>query len=90
MLIYVSNLGYSVGSPSLVKLFSSYGIVSSVNIIVHRFTDRSRGFAFIDMPDQQSAETAIRELDGTMLEGRFMKTSVAAEKISRGKRNSFY
>jgi RNA recognition motif-containing protein len=90
MNIYVCNLSYKVGADSLTKAFSTYGRVSSVNIIVDKVTDQSRGFAFIEMPDQHAAEIAIRELDGTMLEGRFMKTSVAAEKLQRAKRNSFY
>lgn len=89
MNIYVSNLSYNVGSESLIKAFSTYGQVSSVNIIVDKFTDQSRGFAFIEMPDDGAAEMAIRELDGKMLQGRLMKTSVAVKK-TRAKRNSFF
>ena len=89
MNIYVSNLDYKVGSESLTETFAAYGQVSSVNIIVDKFTAQSRGFAFIEMPDQDAAETAIRALDGTLLNGRYINTSVA-EKTRRSKRNSFF
>ena len=83
MNIYVSNLGFGVQSEDLKKLFATYGTVSSANIIMDKFTNRSRGFGFVDMPDKQAAETAIRELDGSMVDGRSIKANEAREREQR-------
>ena len=77
MNIYVSNLSFNVDTEQLKKLFSPYGIVASVNIILDKLTNRSRGFAFIQMPDSNSAEKAMRELNGSMLDGRLVKITEA-------------
>ena len=70
MNIYVSNLGYSFQDEDLSKLFGEYGNVSSAKVITDKFTNRSKGFGFVEMSDKQAAETAIRELDGRMIDGR--------------------
>ncbi|MCC6289017.1 MAG: RNA-binding protein [Chitinophagaceae bacterium] len=77
MNIYVSNLGYSFRDEDLMKIFGEYGNVSSAKVITDKFTNRSKGFAFVEMTDKQCAETAIRELDGKMIEGRPLKVSEA-------------
>ena len=77
MNIYVSNLGFNVQNEDLKKHFSKYGEVSSVNIIIDKVTNRSRGFAFVDMKDTQSAEKAIRELNGLTLDNRAIKVNEA-------------
>ena len=77
MNIYVSNLGFNVQNEDLKKHFSKYGEVSSVNIIIDKVTNRSRGFAFVDMKDTQSAENAIRELNGLTLDNRAIKVNEA-------------
>lgn len=87
MNIYVSNLGFGVQREDLEKQFSQYGEVSSVNIIMDRVTNRSRGFAFVDMRDNTSAEKAIRELNGVTLDGRMLKVNEAKPK---GERTNFY
>lgn len=73
MNIFVSNLGFNVQNEDLKKHFSKYGEVSSVNIIMDKVTNRSRGFAFVDMKDSQAAEKAIRELNGLTLDNRTIK-----------------
>jgi RNA recognition motif-containing protein len=73
MNIYVSNLSFTVDTEQLKKLFSPYGIVSSVNIILDRLTNRSKGFAFVRMADSNAAEKAMRELNGAMLDGRLVR-----------------
>ncbi|KIC90491.1 RNA-binding protein [Flavihumibacter sp. ZG627] len=83
MNIYVSNLGFGVQSEDLKKIFTPYGEVSSVNIIMDKVTNRSRGFGFVDMPDQQSAENAMRELEGKMLDGRAIKMNEARPREQR-------
>lgn len=80
MNIYVSNLGFSVQNDDLKKHFSQYGEVSSVNVIMDKVTNRSRGFAFIEMNDQQAAEKAIRELNGLMIDNRSIRVNEARKK----------
>lgn len=80
MNIYVSNLGLSVQSEDLKKIFTTYGIVSSASIITDKFTNRSRGFGFVEMRDKQAAEKAIRELNGSMLDGRSIKMNEAKQR----------
>ena len=87
MNIYVTNLGYSIQDEDLSKLFGEYGDVSSAKVITDKFTNRSRGFGFVEMSDRQAAETALKELDGRMVEGRPLKVSEARpreERQSRG------
>jgi RNA recognition motif-containing protein len=89
MNIYVSNLGFSVQVEDLKKLFAPYGIVASVAIIMDKITNRSRGFAFIDMPQSNEAEKAILELNGVALDGRPMKVNESKKKDESTGRN-FY
>jgi len=77
MNIYVSNLGFSVDRDELKKIFSPYGIVASVNVILDKLTSRSRGFAFVQMPDTQAAEKAMRELNGSIVDGRPIRLNEA-------------
>lgn len=91
MNIYVSNLGYGLQDEDLNKLFGEYGDVSSARVITDKFTNRSKGFGFVEMPDKQSAETAVKQLDGTMVDGRPLRVSEARERAERqsgGNRNS--
>jgi RNA recognition motif-containing protein len=80
MKIYVSNLGHGVQSKDLEKIFIPYGVISSCNVVTDRVTNRSRGFAFVEMPDQEASEKAIRELNGKMLDGRSIKMNEAMER----------
>lgn len=90
MNIYVSNLGFSTQVEDLKKLFSTYGIVASVAIIMDKITNRSRGFAFIDMPENREAEKAILELNGVAIDGRVMKVNEARRKDDQASRANFY
>lgn len=81
MNIFVSNLGFNVQNEDLKKHFSKYGEVSSVNIVIDKVTNRSRGFAFIDMKDSQAAEKAIRELNGLTLDNRTIKVNESRRKM---------
>jgi RNA recognition motif-containing protein len=64
MNIYIGNLNWSASSEDLKNLFSAYGEVSSVNIVNDKFTGRSKGFGFVEMPDSASAQRAIDSLNG--------------------------
>ena len=77
MNIYASNLGFDVDVEQLKKLFSPYGIVASVNIILDKITSRSRGYAFIRMQNSTAAQKALRELNGAMIDGRVLRLAEA-------------
>ena len=90
MNIYVSNLGFSIQGDDLKKLFSTYGIVASVAIILDKITNRSRGFAFVDMPEGREAEKAILALNGAMVDGRLIKVSESRRRDDQASRSNFY
>ncbi len=77
MNIYVSNLGYTVQDAELSQLFSGYGEVTSAKVIIDKMTNQSRGFGFVEMPDDAAAGTAIAELNGKTVEGRAIRVSEA-------------
>lgn len=77
MNIYVSNLSFNVQDEDLRGFFEEYGEVSSAKVITDKFTQKSRGFGFVEMPDDTSAQKAIAELDGGVVEGRTIRVTVA-------------
>lgn len=83
MNIYVSNLSWGTVSDSLHDLFAQYGEVSSANIVMDRETGRSRGFGFVEMPDDEDAQKAIEALNGTDFEGKTINVSVARPRAER-------
>jgi RNA recognition motif-containing protein len=95
MNIYVSNLSFNVQDEDLREFFTEYGEVSSAKVIMDKFTNRSRGFGFVEMPDNAAAQKAIQELDGATVEGRAIKVSEAKPREERpgggggGQRRSF-
>ena len=89
MNIYVSNLNFSTKSESLQDLFAEYGEVTSANIITDRETGRSRGFGFVEMPNDAEGQKAIDELNGIDFEGKTITVNVARPKEDRGSRGGF-
>jgi len=83
MNIYVSNLSFAVQDEDLKGFFAEYGDVSSAKVIMDKYTNRSKGFGFVEMPDDAAAQKAIAELDGGMVEGRAIKVMVAKPKEER-------
>ncbi len=81
--IYVGNLSYEASQEDLMEAFGRYGAVSNVNLIVDRMTGRSRGFAFVEMPNSTEAKKAIEELNLTKVAGRAMTVNEARPKQSR-------
>ena len=81
--IYVGNLAFGVSENDLQTAFEEFGQVSSVNIIKDRETGRSRGFAFVEMPDGQEAKQAIEKLNLTSIGGRNITVNEARPKESR-------
>ena len=83
MNIYVSNLSYNTTSESLQELFAGLGEVTSANIINDRETGRSRGFGFVEMPNDEEGQKAIAALNETEFEGKTINVTVARPKTER-------
>lgn len=83
MNIYVSNLGYNVTDENLKALFAAHGTVSSAKVIMDKVSGQSRGFGFVEMPDEAAAQKAMTELNGAMADGRAIKLSEARPKTER-------
>lgn len=83
MNIYVSNLSYSTTSESLQELFAGFGEVDSAKIITDRETGRSRGFGFVEMPNDSEGQKAIDELNETDFEGKTINVNVARPRTER-------
>jgi RNA recognition motif-containing protein len=77
MNIYIGNLDYAVNEQQLRELFEQHGEVSSAKIITDKFTGRSKGFAFVEMPNDGAASTAISTLNGTPLKNRNISVTEA-------------
>ncbi len=83
MNIYVSNLSFNVTDEDLQSYFRDYGEVTSAKVITDKFTNRSRGFGFVEMSDEAGAQKAIAELDGATVDGRSIKVNVAKPREER-------
>src|SRR5260370_23057193 len=70
MNIYVGNLPYSSTETSMRELFETYGAVTTTKIVTDKFTGSSRGFGFVEMPNNDEAQKAIDELNGKEFDGR--------------------
>ena len=70
MNIYVGNLSWGLKDQDLANLFAPYGEVSSAKIVMDKFTQRSKGFGFVEMPNDEQAQAAIAQLNGSEVEGR--------------------
>jgi len=80
MNIYVGNLSYKVKENDLKEVFEEYGQTDSCKLIIDRDTRRSKGFAFVEMSDDEAAKKAITELNGAELDGRTMVVKEATPK----------
>lgn len=70
MNIYVGNLSWNLKDQDLSNLFASHGEVTSAKIVLDKFTNRSKGFGFVEMPNDDQAQAAISALNGTEVDGR--------------------
>jgi RNA recognition motif-containing protein len=89
MNIYVGNLAYSVTQDELREAFAAFGDVESANLITDKFTGDSKGFGFVEMPNNSEADAAIKALNETPLKGRNIKVNQAkprSDRPSRGRR----
>ncbi len=83
MNIYVGNLSYDVSDEELGEAFSAFGTVTSARVIRDRYTDRSRGFGFVEMDNDTEAEAAIAELNGKPIKGRPVNVNQARPREDR-------
>ncbi len=83
MNIFVGNLSYDTTEDSVRSMMEAHGTVDSVNLITDRDTGRSRGFCFVEMPNNDEAQAAIEALDGTTLDGRTIKVNEARPREDR-------
>lgn len=83
-------MNYSTSERQLQDLFSQYGEVSSVNIIVDRFTGKAKGFGFVEMENAEAADAAIAALNGQEFMGRQLRVNEAQEKPRYEREDSGY
>lgn len=84
--LYVGNLPYSTNDQSLADVFSKYGNVLSATVIIDKMSGRSKGFGFVELEDDSQAQAAIKELNGTDMDGRKLNVSVARPMEERPRR----
>ena len=89
MNLYVSNLDFSSTERELEEIFSKYGAVSSAKVILDRATGRSRGFAFVEMPNDEEARNAISGLNGSAMNNRPLNVVEARPKENSGNNRRF-
>lgn len=89
MNIFVGSLPFALEETRLKEVFEAYGEVSSVKIIIDKFSGRSKGFGFVEMPDDAQAQKAIDELNGSSVEGRSIVVNKSEDKRDDSKRSSF-
>ncbi len=82
--IYVGNLPYETTGDDLVELFQAYGAVTSGQVIIDKFSGRSRGFGFVEMADDHESQAAIDALNGTPFGGRPLTVNEARPREERG------
>lgn len=90
MNIYVGNLPYSCTESQLQETFAEFGEVSSANLIIDKYSGRSKGFGFVEMPDDNAANEAIKALDGTDMDGRPLRVNQAKPREERPPRRDRY
>ena len=82
--LYVGNLSYDTTEGQLLDLFKQAGTVTNCNVIMDRFTNKSRGFAFVEMATQEEANKAVQTLNGMDVDGRPLRVNEARPREERG------
>jgi RNA recognition motif-containing protein len=83
--LYVGGLSFGTTEERLRDEFAKFGTVETATIIRDRYSDRSRGFGFVEMANETEAEDAIKGLNGTVLDGRQVTVNYAKERTDRGR-----
>jgi RNA recognition motif-containing protein len=87
MNIYVANIPWKASEDQLKELFGQFGEVTSAKIIMDKVTQRSRGFGFVEMGDDNSGRTAINELNGRDFQGKSLVVNEARPREERPARS---
>jgi RNA recognition motif-containing protein len=88
MNIYVGNLPYGLDRDELRNVFSAYGEVATARIVMDRETNKSKGFGFVEMPDDAQAKAAIEALNGSEISGRKAVVNEARPREERPRRDA--
>jgi RNA recognition motif-containing protein len=88
MNIFVGSLPWSIEEADLRESFEAYGTVDSVKVVTDKFTGRSKGFGFVEMPNDDEGQKAIDELNGATVQGRAIVVNKSEPK-PEGERRSF-
>lgn len=88
MNIYVGNLHFNLNEDELREIFEEYGEVASAKVIIDKYSGRSKGFGFVEMPNDTEGEAAIKALNGTDLKGRNMTVNQSEERKDNYKKDS--
>jgi len=84
--LYVGNLAFSVTDDELHQAFSSFGSIASARVVMDRMSGRSKGFGFVEMENDSSADDAITKMDGQTIAGRPVRVSEAKPQEDRPRR----
>ena len=87
MNIFIGSLPFSLKEDELREFFEEFGEVTSAKIITDKFTGRSKGFGFVEMPDDEAAKKAIEDLNGAEVSGRTIVVNKAEERKERSGRS---
>ena len=87
--VFVGNLPFSATEDQLRQLFATHGEVASVSIVKDKFTDRSRGFAFVEMSNAEAATAAISALANHSMDNRPLTINIARERTEGGSRGGY-
>jgi len=90
MNIYIGNLAYSVTEDELRTIFAEFGDVDTVNLITDKFSGQSKGFGFVEMPNNSHADAAIKALNQKDMGGRAVKVNQAKPRGERPQRKPRY
>jgi len=82
--LFVGGLSWDTDDKGLKEAFEEYGDIREATVITDRYSGRSRGFGFVTFEDPEDAQTALREMDGTELDGRRLNVDVAHDKRRGG------
>lgn len=81
--LFVGNLTFQTTEDDLLQAFQDFGAVAEVKVVTDRETGRSRGFAFVEMADQDGAQKATEAMNGAMFDGRPLRVNEAEERRDR-------
>jgi len=89
MNIYIGNLSFNTTEETLQAMFAEYGVVENVKVIKDRFSGRSKGFGFLEMPSNSEADQAIKALNGNRVDGNNIKIKPADSGRKKKNKRSF-